>query len=103
MLGKSPAAITRLDRLFEESRSASCAVIRAEFVNIPAPVEIPASVTVALAPAGIVPSAQLIVPPELVQLPWLGSMATTLNFDGNTSCRSIPVASAGPKLVIEKV
>ena len=103
MLGKSPAAVTRLERLFEESRSVSCAVMKAEFVNIPAPVDTPATVTLALAPAAIVPKAQLIVPPALVQLPWLASMETMLNFDGNTPCRSTPVASAGPKLVIEKV
>jgi hypothetical protein len=59
--------------------------------------------TVAVAPLARFPTLQVTVPPDRVQLPWLGVAETKATLEGNVSVTSTPVASDGPLLVTVSV
>ena len=61
------------------------------------------TVTVAPAPFAMVPSAQVTVPADCVQLPWVGVADSYVTPPGSVSVRLTPVALEGPALWTESV
>ena len=60
-------------------------------------------VTVALVLAARLPTAQLMIPPDWLQVPWLGAAERKLTPAGRVSLKATPVAGAGPLLVTVRV
>jgi hypothetical protein len=85
--------------LFAVFGSDSLPVTRAVLVIVPVAPGVTTIVTVAVAPLAKFPMLQVTIPPDCVQLPWLGVAVPYATLEGNVSVIVTPVAGNGPLLV----
>jgi hypothetical protein len=85
--------------LFEVLGSFSAAVTLAVLVSAPTVVGVTTTVMVALAPASRLPTLQVTVPPDCVQLPAVEIAETSVTVPGRVSLTVTTVAGEGPLFV----